>query len=147
MLGTDVVTQIALVVHDIDATSEAYASLLGVDKPEAIMTDAYEHSGAEYRGQPTRARAKLAFFKVGPQLTLELIEPDHEPSTWREHLDQHGEGVHHIAFRVEDMDETVSRLDAAGMPLVQSGRFPGGRYAYMDSRGALKTTLELLARA
>jgi len=147
MLGTDVVTQIAVVVHDIDAASEAYASLLGVAKPEAKLTDAYEDSRAEYRGEPTGARATLAFFQVGPQLSIELIEPDDQPSTWREHLDQHGEGVHPIAFRVEDMDETVSRLGAAGMPLVQSGHFPGGRYAYVDSCDALKVTLELLARA
>jgi hypothetical protein len=50
-------------------------------------------------------------------LELELLEPDHHPSTWRESLDKNGEGPHHIAFVVEGMNEKIAMLQPdAGAP-------------------------------
>ena len=34
-----------------------------------------------YLGQPTPARTKQAFISVGPNVDIELLEPDNEPST------------------------------------------------------------------
>ena len=65
--------------------------------------------------------------------SFELIEPVGGPSTWKEHLDTKGEGVHHIAFRIKGMVEQVAMLEKKGMPAVQRGDFTGGRYAYIDS--------------
>lgn len=143
-LGTQVVTQIGLVVNDIEETSQKYADFLGVDKPDFIITDVYDKAETKYMGSPTNARAKLAFFNVGPNLTIELIEPDHEPSTWRESLDKNGEGVHHIAFNIKGMKETILKLEGNNMPLLQKGEYTGGRYAYMDCLKDLKVILELL---
>lgn len=143
LLNTDVVTQIALVVHDIDKTAQKYAHFFGVAMPKIITTDPASQTHAQYRGQPTNARAKLTFFRL-KNLTLELIEPDHEPSTWREHLDAHGEGVHHIAFHIKHGDQIIAELAQNGMPLVQQGQFTGGRYSYIDSTADLKVLLELL---
>ena len=103
-----------------------------------------EKSQAKYKGSPTKARAKLAFFKVGEGLDIELIEPDHEPSTWREDLNRKGEGVHHIAFQIKGMKEKVADLQKENMPLVQSGEYTGGRYAYVDANRDLKVLIELL---
>src|SRR5690606_32682360 len=100
LLNTNVITQIGILVNDIEAVSQKYADFFGVDKPEIIITDAVDIAQTEYNGQPSEARAKLAFFHMG-SLDLELIEPDRHPSTWREHLDRHGEGVHHIAFQIK----------------------------------------------
>ena len=144
ILGTQVVTQVGLLVNDIEKTAQVYADFLGVPKPPIQVTDVLEKSQAKYRGAPTRARAKLAFFKVGDGLDLELIEPDREPSTWREDLDRKGECVHHIAFKIKGMKEKVADLAREDMPLVQSGEYPGGRYAYIDANKDLKTVIELL---
>jgi len=144
ILGTHVVTQVGLLVHDIEKTAQVYADFLGVAKPEIRVTDVIEKSQAKFKGGPTKARAKLAFFKVGEGLDLELIEPDHEPSTWREDLDRRGEGVHHIAFRIKGMKEKVADLQQENMPLVQSGEYTGGRYAYVDAHRDLKVLIELL---
>ena len=142
-LGTRTITQIGLLVHDIDATSQAYAQFFGVDKPDWFWTDTVDVAQTEYRGESSAARAKLAFFNMG-SLQLELIEPDANPSTWREHLDQHGEGPHHIAFVVEGMKEKIAIMEKNGMGLVQKGEYTGGRYAYMDTFKQLKVMLELL---
>ncbi len=77
-------------------------------------------------------------------MQLELIEPDDHPSTWKEFLDKHGEGIHHIALNVKGMKETVAYLENNGMPLVQKGEYTGGRYAYIDSSDKLGMIIELL---
>ncbi|WP_199614120.1 VOC family protein [Paenibacillus alkalitolerans] len=143
MLGTQFITQIGLIVRDIEKTSQAYADFFGVEKPKWFLTDTLDKTNARYNGQPTEARAKLAFFDMG-SLQLELIEPDEHPSTWRQFLDTHGEGVHHIAFSVEGMGDKISAMEAEGMPLIQKGDYTGGRYAYMDTVKNLKVIIELL---
>jgi len=144
MLNTSTVVQIGILVNDIEKTSQIYADFLGIDKPNWMLTGELKDAQTEFRGQPTEARAKLAFFPVGGNVTIELIEPDKNPSTWREDLDKNGEGVHHIAFVVKGMKEQIMRLERNGIPLIQKGEYQGGRYAYMDSNEPLKVLLELL---
>ncbi|MCM3690433.1 VOC family protein [Neobacillus niacini] len=142
-LGTNVIAQIGILVNDIEKTSQAYADFFGIDKPEWSLTDKLEKAQTEFEGDPTEARAKLAFFDMG-SLQLELIEPDHSPSTWRKHLDEHGEGPHHIAFFIKGMKEKIALMEGNQMPLLQKGEYTGGRYAYMDTFKDLKIILELL---
>ncbi|WP_426446001.1 VOC family protein [Paenibacillus sp. S-38] len=143
LLGTRFITQIGILVHDIEKTSQAYADFFGVDKPQWFITGPVEEAQTEYRGERTEGRAKLAFFDMG-SLQVELIEPDHEPSVWRECLDKDGEGVHHVAFAIEGMKDKVTVLERRGMPLLQKGEYPGGRYAYLDTLKDLKVMIELL---
>ena len=59
----------------------------GVAEVDVIQTKVF--------GEPApKAAAKLAFFDLTPGVQLELIEPNHEPSVWRDHLDKYGEGIH-----------------------------------------------------
>lgn len=145
VFGSRTISQIALVVKDIDKSRKAFASIFGMDVPPVHTTAPAAESHIRYRGKPTQARAKLAFFKFD-NITLELIEPIGKPSTWREALDANGESVHHIAFNIPDMDATIAALKKKGLPLVQRGDFTGGCYAYIDSAKKLGVTLELLAR-
>ncbi len=142
-LGTNAIRQVAIIVKDIERTARRYADLFGMEMPQIRITDPEEKTHIRYRGQPTQGRAKLAFFQMGP-IALELIEPVDGPSVWQEFLDTHGEGVHHIAFHVEGMDEVLDLLESKGMPLVQRGEFTGGRYAYVDTTSQLGVMLELL---
>jgi len=142
-LGTTTVTQVAIVVRDIEAKARAWARILSLPMPAIVVTDPVELAHTEYRGQPSPARAKLAFFQLG-QVSLELIEPIGGPSTWQEHLDAHGESLHHIAFQIQGMQDKLAYLDANGIPLVQRGEYKGGRYAYVDGMQALSVVLELL---
>ncbi len=143
VLGNHVITQIGLLVKDIEKTSKAYADFFGIEKPNWFWTDTADVAQTEVKGERSEARAKLAFFDMG-SLQLELIEPDHNPSTWRESLDRNGEGFHHIAFVVKGLKEKVSIMEAGGMPLLQKGEYTGGRYAYMDTLPDLKVLVELL---
>jgi len=144
LLGTDVMIQVAILVHDIEKTGAAYAALLGMEKPSWSWTGTLEEAQTSYRGEPSEARAKLMFFPVGGSMTIELIEPDNHPSTWRDDLNKNGEGIHHLGFVVKGMAETIARFEASGIPLIQKGEYTGGRYAYLDSNAQLKTLIELL---
>ena len=132
-LGSTTVCQIGFIVRDIEASIAAYADLLGVEPPGWSLTDPEETAHTRYHGQPSTARAKLAFF-----------EPVGAPSTWREFLETHGEGVHHIAFTIQGMEEQLALLERKGMSTVQRGDYTGGRYAYVDATPQLHVILELL---
>jgi methylmalonyl-CoA/ethylmalonyl-CoA epimerase len=142
-VGTSVICQVGLIVRDIKRSIAAYSQVFGMPEPEIIVTDGPEIAHTRFKGEPTDARAKLAFFQMG-QVSLELIEPIGGPSTWREFLDEKGEGVHHIAFFVKDTGEVVRFLDGEDISVVQQGDYTGGRYTYLDSASALGVALELL---
>lgn len=142
-LPTNAICQVGIIVRDIERTARAYADLFGMEMPVIMLTDPPEVAHTRYRGEATAARAKLAFFQMGT-LSLELIEPVGGPSTWQEFLDEHGEGVHHIALHFPGMEEAIDLLGAKGIPAVQRGDYTGGRYAYLDSTPQLAVLLELL---
>jgi methylmalonyl-CoA/ethylmalonyl-CoA epimerase len=142
-LGTHTVTQIGLAVVNIQEAVRAWAALLGVDAPAILITDTLDRAHTEYQGRPTTARARLAFFLLG-QVTLELIEPIGEPSTWRDQLAAHGPSLHHIAFEIKDMPERLKGLAAHGFSLLQRGDYQGGRYVYLDGLERFGTVVELL---
>ncbi len=142
-LGTTTVTQVGIIVRDVEAKARARSEILGLPMPEIKVTDPVDRAKTEYQGQPSTARAKMAFFRMG-QVDVELIEPIGDSSTWKDHLDQHGESLHHLAFKIDGMREKIAYLDASGLPLVQRGEYTGGRYAYVDGSARLGTILELL---
>lgn len=143
MIGTSLCAQIGILCHNIEQTAAAWSTFLGQDYTIS-GTPPQEIAKTNYRGEPTPAGCKQAFFKVGEHLDIELIEPDAAPSTWRHDLDEKGEGIHHIAFWVKDTDGQLKKLEGLGMNLIQRGQWPGGQYAYLDAMATLKVTLELL---
>ena len=145
ILGSNVLCQVGILVHDIEKTRKDWAAFLGIEPPEVQITADINEAQTKYKGKPSEARAKLAFFDVGPNVTVELIEPDKDPnSTWRHDLDANGEGFHHIAFFVKGMKEKIEICAKNGFELLQTGEYTGGRYAYIDANESLKTVLELL---
>ena len=142
-LGGRPLTQVGLVVAEIEPAARAWAALLGVPAPNIITTDGVELAHTEHHGQPTPARAKLAFFKLG-QVDLELIQPLGEPSTWNDQLVAYGASLHHLAFGVKGMSQVLAQLAAAGLPLAQRGDYTGGRYAYVEGGPRLGAVIELL---
>lgn len=137
------ICQIGIVVRDLAKSRAAWADLLGCEPPPIIETEDRSRTGIEHRGRPTDARARLVLFDLG-KITIELIQPVGEPSTWSEHLTRHGESVHHLAFHVDEIDAKRPALEERRLPLVQRGRFPGGGYEYFEAREKLGCDVELL---
>jgi len=147
VLETNTVTQVALIVKDVEATKQKYAAFFGVEVPPTVDGGDFAITGTTYMGNPApRAGVKMAFFNIGPGLALELIEPNGEQSTWQDFLDKNGEGLHHIAFNVKGMDGKLEACEQLGMITTQRGKFgnASGEYAYLDATKDLKLFIELL---
>lgn len=136
--------QVGIIVEDIEQSARNWAEFLGLENPPSIsVASGHELNPTQFQGKPSTATAKLAFFNLD-NITIELIEPDNEPSTWREFLDTKGEGIHHIAFNIEDMDSRVESFFAYGVPMIQHGGWDTGEYSYMDGSEKLALIIELL---
>ncbi|MEM2849742.1 MAG: VOC family protein, partial [Candidatus Bathyarchaeia archaeon] len=126
-----------------ESARKFWAKLLNLEEPPIIETEEWKSTHMTFRGKPSGGRAKLTFFKL-ENTTIELIQPLGRPSTWQDFLDRHGEGIHHIAFVTENVDETVKKLSEFDVQIEQSGYFKGGGYVYVDSRKKLGAIFELL---
>ncbi|HVU85502.1 MAG TPA: methylmalonyl-CoA epimerase [Puia sp.] len=67
---------------------------------------------------------KTAFFALGPN-KLELLESTDPEGIITKYIRQHGEGIHHIAIAVEDIESEMKRLAAEGFQLLQDQPRPG----------------------
>ncbi len=146
MVGTNLLAQVGFVVQDIEETKRKWADFLGVVVPQTQPCGDYEITQTVFEGKPApKANCLLAFFDVGPGLQIELIQPNDEPSTWRDFLTEHGEGMHHLAFQVKNSKAQIANAEAAGMRLVQHGVYGdgSGEYNYLDAPD-LKCIVELL---
>ena len=63
-------------------------------------------------------KVKVAFLPVGDS-ELELLEPTSEDSPVQKFIDKKGEGMHHIAIRVDDVQKTIDELKEAGVRMFQ----------------------------
>jgi catechol 2,3-dioxygenase-like lactoylglutathione lyase family enzyme len=144
-LGTNRITQIGIIVQDIQASIARYVEILELPQAPIIETPGYERSKTTYLGENSEATAKLAFFNLG-QVQIELIEPDAHPSVWREYLESHGEGAQHIAFQVKDTERAIEHLGGHGIGVIQQGLYAdaSGMYTYVDSQDQQAICLELL---
>jgi len=137
-------TQVGIIVDDIEKEVATWSELLGLEEvPGISIASGHDSRPTMYRGLPTNATAKLAFFHLD-NITIELIEPDGKPSTWQEFLDNNGPGIHHIAFNVPEMDAAVESLDKFGIEEVQHGGWGTGEYSYVDGGEKLSLIIELL---
>lgn len=144
-IGTDVVIQVGLVCNDIVDMAKRYREVLDLPALNAQETPGHKITEATFKGEPTEATAKLAFFDFG-QAQLELIQPDQTPSVWRNDLNTYGDGTHHIAFKVESTQKAVAHFAQHGIEVIQQGYYGdrSGMYTYMNSRAALGVVIELL---
>ncbi len=144
VLGTRRVCQIAIVVRDIDRAARHWSTFLGLPIPPTITTASGDKVGQTYRGEPSNARCKLAFFQMD-NTVVELIEPLGGASSWQAVLEEKGEGVHHIAFNVVDTAGKTRSLAEQGLSVMHQGGDPAtGQFSYIDSRDKLGVIVELL---
>ena len=135
--------QIALVVKDTEKTSQNIAKLFGLEESPFEMMGEYELANTHYKGKPTPAKARAAFYSMG-SVSLEILEPIGGPSTWNDFLQEKGEGIHHIAWYVKEIEKVAEMMESRGMPMVQKGNWDGGQYMYFDSVKELGFMIELL---
>lgn len=138
-LGIEVpeITQIAFVVEDIEDGMDRFGSVLGIGPWEVYRFEPPRLSDTTYRGEPHDYSMILALGEVAGTM-IELIEPLEGENIYTDHLEEHGEGLHHVAcFAFDDAEAVVDRFVEAGMGVLQSGNFAGVRYWYLDTQSQL----------
>lgn len=143
VLETSKVLQIAFIVSDVQAASQKYARLFGIEPPQVSISDGYEKAQTVFMGKPSPARCKMAFINLD-NIQLEFIEPDENDSDWKRSLEEKGDSLHHIAFEVKGMQQQIDNLEKEGVQCIQKGEYPGGRYAFMDTAKEYMVKFELL---
>ena len=132
-----------MVVEDIEKSAETWSKLFNVPKPEIMIDPARENPDLTYRGNPAFYGIKMAVIQAGT-FVVELIEPDENPSTFREFLDKHGNGVHHLGFEVgERRDAIIAELEASGFDMRTVGYYPGSSWTVVDSEASLGVNLNI----
>ncbi len=147
ILGNNQIAQVGFIVRDIEKSKKVFAEFFGVPVPPHFDGGKFEITGTTVNGQPAPdANCYMAFFDVGPSTQIELIQPNGVKSTWQDFLDEHGEGIHHIAFQVKDMNAKIHSCEEFGMKCVQRGKYGdgNGEYAYLDAFKDMKCLVELL---
>lgn len=61
---------------------------------------------------------KTAFFKIG-ESKIELVAATDPQSPIAKYIEKRGQGIHHVAFDVEDIEEEIERLEKEGFQLIQ----------------------------
>lgn len=97
------IEHIGIAVRDLASANETYRKLLGV---EAYKT---ENVASE--------NVNTSFFKVG-ESKIELLESTDPNGVIEKFIEKKGEGIHHIAFAVENIREEMKRLKAEGFILL-----------------------------
>jgi catechol 2,3-dioxygenase-like lactoylglutathione lyase family enzyme len=138
--------QIGVVVKDLDKTMEMYSSLFGVGPWKVVDLPSMD---ATLHGKPAEYKMRIALAKVGC-LVLELIQVLEGETIHTEFIREKGEGIHHIALLVDDLDKAVEEWEAAGIRVLQRSGIPvqeegdTAGLAYMDTEGLIGIIIELL---
>jgi methylmalonyl-CoA/ethylmalonyl-CoA epimerase len=132
MSGAFRLDHVAIAVKDLDGALALYRDVLGLPV-----------GGVErVAGQ----QVDVAFVGEEPG-RIELICPTTPDSGVGRFLDKRGEGLHHVAVRVRDLDGTLASLKAQGVALIDEAARPGAhgtRVAFVHPRGARGVLLELV---
>jgi len=141
-LDSNVIMQVTIVVNDIEKTAKNISKLFGMDIPEIFTLAKLGKTYAEFQGVSTETQIKIANFEMG-DVTLELIEPDDKPSTFKTFLEENGEGVHHLGLVVKDKEKAKKTLKENGIKVRYWGSYPGGSYHIADTKDFLGVFLNI----
>ena len=142
LLDLPSVSQIALVVKDVNKAIDFYREVWNVGPFRVFET---EYTDRTYRGNPGNFRMRIALASLGA-IYLELIEPLEGESIYDEFLEKNGEGLHHLGFDVERIEDRISAMEKIGIQVLQSGKSPEVAFAYMDTMALSGFIMEFIER-
>jgi methylmalonyl-CoA epimerase len=128
------IDHIGIAVKNIDEAAKLYQDLLGlkITKVEEVAEQ----------------RVKVAFLPTGDS-KVELLESTDPEGPVAKFIEARGEGVQHIAYRVDNIEEELARLKAAGVRLIdEKPRYGAGgaKIAFLHPKATFGTLIELCER-
>ena len=139
--------QIGVVVADLEKATKNLTEIFGIgpfriiDWPPEGRTDIKKF----YHGEPGDFTARMAFAEMGP-VELELIQPLEGKSIWADFLRDHGGGIHHLRFNVNEIEPVQDHLAQYGIVSAQhgSGIRPGTLWMNFGSEEQIGFVMEVM---
>ena len=122
------VHHVGVVVKDMKKALAHYESL-GIGPFEPLKLSPAE---GFLRGKSLISTPIISMGEVGG-IVIELLQPTEEESLIKEFYEAKGEGVHHIAFLVDDIDKETEKLVQKGFNVIFSQKFGEGGCAFFDT--------------
>jgi methylmalonyl-CoA/ethylmalonyl-CoA epimerase len=125
------VEHIGIAVKDLANANELFAKLFN--------QEAYKVESVESEGVST------SFFQLG-ETKIELLEATKEDSAIAKFIEKRGEGIHHIAFEVEDIEAEMKRLQGEGFQLIHQSPKDGAdnkRICFLHPKSTNGVLIEL----
>ncbi|MBY0434112.1 MAG: methylmalonyl-CoA epimerase [Cyclobacteriaceae bacterium] len=122
---------IGIAVKNLAEANGVFAKLLG--------TEHYKIETVEAEG------VKTSFFKVG-DLKIELLEATREDSPIARWIEKRGEGLHHLAFEVKNIEASIDRCREQGFQLIRDKATPGAdnkRITFLHPKSSNGVLVEL----
>lgn len=122
---------IGIAVKDIESSNQLFKDIF--NQPHYKM-EAVESEGV-----------KTSFFQVG-ESKVELLEATNPDSAIAKFIEKRGEGIHHLAFEVEDIDSELKRLSDLGYRLIHEQPKDGAdnkRIAFLHPKSSNGVLIEL----
>ncbi len=136
------IDQLGYVYKDILTQAKVMENVLGFSK---FIFSNPRTSTIQYRGNTTQITRQLAFSRLmGTQ--IELIKWISGECLFKEFLDQGKEGLHHMAFYIENTDSYIKEFEKRGITILQAGETYNTRVTYMDTEKEFGFFVELLEK-
>jgi catechol 2,3-dioxygenase-like lactoylglutathione lyase family enzyme len=137
--GLGAIDQISFAVRSVDDAVPRYTAMFG--GPFTVL----DVPGMEVvvRGRPSTTTLRLGFGRTG-DLEVELVEVvsgDWPTLSW---LDEHGEGLHHLRYPVDDLAASRTEMESAGFAVAVEGGDEHVSFAYLESPLLNGMTVELI---
>ncbi len=131
MIEAKAVNHIGIAVKSIDEKKEYYEKVLQA-----------KFDGIE---EVAEQKVRVAFYRVG-DVKLELLEPTSEESTIHKFIEKKGEGIHHIAYTVDDIQQRIDELKAGGIQMIDEKPRKGAHnmdIAFIHPKGSAGVLTEM----
>ena len=142
---------VGIPVRDLDKSREDYSSLgIASFQPEFVIDSSRFAEYLVYGKTPDPVvRTRVAMGQVGP-LGVELLQPLQGDTVHKELLEKTGEGIGHIAYTVDDLEEETAKMVEKGFPVILS-IIPRGQTrrsaVYLDTRSKFSNLIIELIQA
>ncbi len=132
------VDHICMIVNDIEKAAERVSQTF---ETPPIKVEEYT-STARLKGKDIgKYKVKLAFVKIANNMTLELLQITEGKSVEQDWLKRHGETIHHIAIKVDDIEKEAAKWEKKGVRILQEDH---GKWIYLDTENILGMNIELV---
>ncbi len=124
-----VLTQVGVVVKDVEKAVARLGELgIGPFENMTLPPEREEY----FREKRMYADFDIRGTRMG-NVQLELIQPLEGDSPHKEFLETKGEGIQHVMYQVDNLEDTVKKLTDKGVEVLLRAKFPGGGgVAYLD---------------